>query len=122
MSDKIVRGRLLSFHAKPQARDDHSAYRYIDDGGLLVRNGVIAAMGTFDEVQAKAEPNVEINDFRGKLIMPGFIDPHMHFPQLQILASYAGSLLEWLNTYTFAEEQRFGEPRARVAHCWSFDG
>lgn len=110
MSEKLVRGRLLSFHAKPQARDDHSAYRYIEDGALLVRRGIIAAMGTFDEVAAKAEADVEIDDHRDKLIMPGFIDPHMHFPQMQILASYAGSLLEWLNTYTFAEEQRFGDP------------
>ncbi|WP_027835675.1 guanine deaminase [Maritalea myrionectae] len=117
MSEKLVRGRLLSFHAKPQARDDDSAYRYIEDGALLVRNGTIAAMGSFDEVRTQADDGVQIHDHCGKLIMPGFIDPHMHFPQMQVLASYAGSLLEWLNTYTFVEEQRFSDSvhAARIA-------
>ena len=41
--------------------------------------------------------------------MAGFIDPHIHFPQMQVIGSYAANLLEWLNTYTFVEEQKFGD-------------
>jgi guanine deaminase len=56
-------------------------------------------------------------DHRPNLIMPGFIDTHIHFPQMQVIGSYAGSLLEWLNTYTFVEEQRFADAAhsARIA-------
>ena len=44
------------------------------------------------------------------LIMPGFIDPHIHFPQTQVIASYGAQLLEWLEKYTFVEEQKFADP------------
>jgi guanine deaminase len=55
----------------------------------------------------KAHPDEEIIDHRPHLIMPGFIDTHLHFPQMQVVGSYAGALLEWLNKYTFVEEQKF---------------
>ena len=42
--------------------------------------------------------------------MPGFIDPHIHFPQTQVIASYGAQLLEWLEKYTFVEEQKFADP------------
>ncbi len=45
--------------------------------------------------------------------MPGFIDTHIHFPQTQVIASYGAQLLDWLNKYTFVEEQRFADPE----HC-----
>ncbi|MGB2149085.1 MAG: guanine deaminase [Cobetia amphilecti] len=44
------------------------------------------------------------------LMMPGFIDTHVHFPQLDIIASYGHCLIDWLNTYTFPAEQRFADP------------
>ena len=47
------------------------------------------------------------------LVLPGFIDPHIHFPQTQVIASYGAQLLEWLNKYTFVEEQKFADP----GHC-----
>ena len=49
-------------------------------------------------------------DHRPHLILPGFIDTHIHYPQMQVIGSYAEDLLEWLNTYTFVEEQRFADP------------
>ena len=117
MSGILVRGRLLSFRREPQGLDDHDSYVYIEDGGLLVGNGVISAMGDFTSVSHAAPEDVEVVDHRPHLIMPGFIDTHLHFPQMQVIGSYAGSLLEWLNTYTFVEEQRFVDPAhaARIA-------
>src|SRR5690606_32369941 len=49
-------------------------------------------------------------DHRPHLIMPGFIDPHLHFPQVQVIASWGAQLLDWLNGYTFPEETRFADP------------
>jgi guanine deaminase len=56
-----------------------------------------------------AGADATVIDHRPHLILAGFIDPHIHFPQMQVIGSYAAALLEWLNTYTFVEEQRFAD-------------
>lgn len=114
MTTRILRGRLLSFVAEPQARDDHASYRYIEDGAVTIIDGIITAVGPFDTANVAG---AEIVDHRPNLILPGFIDAHIHFPQMQVIGAYAAALLEWLNTYTFIEEQRFGDPAhaARIA-------
>lgn len=109
MTARLLRGRTLSFKSRPQARDDHASYVFEDDGALLIENGLISAAGSYAEVRTTAPDDVEIIDHRPYLLMAGFIDPHIHFPQMQVTASYAANLLEWLNTYTFVEEQRFAD-------------
>ena len=109
MTTKLLRGRTLSFKSRPQARDDHASYVYEEDGALLVENGRISAAGAYADVKYKSPVGVEVIDHRPHLLMAGFIDPHIHFPQMQVTASYAANLLEWLNTYTFVEEQRFAD-------------
>lgn len=113
----ILRGRLLSFIREPQDLTDTESFLYIEDGGLLLQDGQITMIGDFADVFDNAPPDATVTDHRPHLIMPGFIDTHLHFPQMQVVGSYAGSLLEWLNTYTFIEEQRFADPEhaARIA-------
>ncbi len=114
MSRKILRGRVLTFIEEPQARDDHGSYRYFEDGAVEIEAGTIVRVGQFEGAHS---PDVEIIDHRPHLILPGFIDAHIHFPQMQVIGAYAGALLEWLNDYTFIEEQRFGDEAhaARIA-------
>lgn len=108
---KVLRGRVLSFLSEPQGPDDTASYRYIEDGAVVVGpDGKIIMLGEFN---AKAAAPYEVIDHRPNLILPGFIDPHIHFPQMQVIGSYAANLLEWLNTYTFVEEQKFGD----IAHA-----
>jgi guanine deaminase len=57
--------------------------------------------------------DARVIDHRPHLILPGFIDAHAHFPQMQVIASFGTELLEWLNRYTFPEETRFADP----GHC-----
>lgn len=111
---RVLRGRVLSFLDAPQGRDDAHSQRYIEDGAVVVEGGRIVAVGEFAPPMAEGR---EVVDHRGKLIVAGFIDPHIHFPQMQVIGSYAANLLEWLNTYTFVEEQRFGDEAhaARIA-------
>ncbi|MBB4481564.1 guanine deaminase [Rhizobium etli] len=109
MTTTLLRGRLLSFHRAPLTLADSQSYLYEEDGGLLIEGGLIASVGPYADVKAQAaEGTIEI-DHRPHLILPGFIDMHLHFPQMQVIASYAANLLEWLNTYTFPEECRFVE-------------
>jgi len=105
----LIRGRTLSFHRAPDAADDHSSYAYDEDGAVLVRDGRIVASGAYDAVKAQADESVESVDHRPHLILPGFIDSHLHFPQMQVIASYGAELLDWLNTYTFPEEAKFAD-------------
>ena len=116
MTDRLLRGRLLSLHAEPQGPGDTSAYSYIEDGALRVAKGLIVAVGDYDGVAAQA-PGVPVTDHRPHLMMAGFIDLHIHFPQAQVIASWGAQLLDWLNTYTFPEEMRFADPAhaARMA-------
>ncbi|MDX3927207.1 MAG: guanine deaminase [Shinella sp.] len=117
MTQILVRGRLLSFLSRPESLDDRSSYRYEEDGALVVEGGRIAASGPYSEVSVMAPAGTQEIDHRPHLVVPGFIDTHVHFPQMQVIGSYAANLLEWLNTYTFPEECRFVETAhaARIA-------
>lgn len=116
MSRTLIRGRLLTFHREPQGPDDHTAHAYEEDGAVLVENGVIAAAGPHTSLAAAAK-DAHTVDHRPHLLMPGFVDAHAHFPQMQVIASFGTELLDWLNTYTFPEEMRFADPAhaARIA-------
>ena len=106
MSALLLRGRVVSFRTRPESIDDRAAYLFEEDGGVLVRDGVIVAAGDFSAVARQAE-GAEVIDHRPHLILPGFIDAHVHMPQMQVIASYGAELLDWLNTYTFPEETKF---------------
>jgi guanine deaminase len=115
--EKVLRGRVLRFVAEPAGIGDTASYVYEADGAILVRDGRVVAVGAADAVLAQAVPGVEVVDHRPHLLMPGFIDAHIHMPQAQIIASWGAQLLDWLNTYTFPAESRFSDPghAARIA-------
>ena len=107
MSRKIIRARLLSFLREPEGPEDTDSFRYIEDGGLVIEAGMIRAMADFAALDTTG---AEVIDHRPNLVMPGFIDTHLHFPQTQVIASWAAELLDWLNDYTFPEETRYADP------------
>ncbi|MDK3074465.1 guanine deaminase [Sedimentitalea sp. JM2-8] len=119
MTQRVLRGRLLTFHREPQSGDDTGAYTYLEDGALLIRDGIIEKTGPFAEVAALAG-DAPVTDHRPHLMMAGFIDTHIHFPQVQVIASWGAQLLDWLNNYTFPEETRFASERhsARMAEAF----
>ncbi|TRW97805.1 guanine deaminase [Paracoccus sp. M683] len=110
---QLIRGRVLDFHADPAVTDDN--HRYLEDGAILIEDGIIRAVGDYTDLR---EPGLAEIDHRPNLILPGFIDPHIHFPQVQVIASWGAQLLDWLNTYTFPEEARFADP----AHAQAMAG
>ena len=99
-------GDLLDFTAEPAWGETlSSAVRWRPAHWLLVEGGRIVA------VQADApDASWERHDHAGRLVLPGFIDTHVHSPQLDVIASYGTELLDWLNTYTFPAEQRYADP------------
>jgi guanine deaminase len=107
MTDTLLRGRTLTFLRWPDSIDDHAAYTYQEDGGLLIGEGKIVAAGSYAEVARQAGEGTKKIDHRPHLLLPGFIDAHVHFPQMQVIASHGAELLDWLNKYTFPEETKF---------------
>ena len=81
----------------------------IDDALVVVDRGLIVDAGDRGAL-ARRHPGVEIVDWRGLLIAPGFIDTHVHFAQVDAIASLADGLLQWLERCTFPQEARFGDP------------
>ncbi|GAA6179327.1 guanine deaminase [Shimia sp. NS0008-38b] len=108
MTQKLLRGRVLSFVAEPQGPEDTDSFVYHEDGALLIEAGKIVAMGGYEAVTSKAG-GAEVVDHRPHLLLPGFIDLHLHFPQVQVIASWGTQLLDWLNTYTFPAEVGFAD-------------
>lgn len=119
MTSLLIRGRVLAFLREPAGVDDRSSYLYEEDGAVLVRDGRVAAIGAHAAVSAEAQ-GVPVADHRPHLVLPGFIDAHVHFPQMQIIASYGAELLDWLNDYTFPEETKFRDAQhgRRVARLF----
>lgn len=89
--------------------DESSAIEYIEDGLLLVEKGYVRETGDAETLLPKLSADVRIVDHRGRLIIPGMIDCHVHFPQIDIIASYGEQLLDWLKEYAFPVEQKFGD-------------
>ena len=105
----LLRGRTLSFERAPESVTDTQAYHYIEDGGILMQDGLIVAVDRF-ETLSRSHPDATVVDHQPHLLMPGFIDTHLHFPQLQVIGSWAEQLLDWLNDYTFPAEAAFAAP------------
>lgn len=104
-----LRGDLLDFTGAPEwgvtaSPVVPSVVRYRPDHWLLIEGGRI--VGAQAEAPDASWPR---HDHRGQLILPGFIDTHVHSPQLDVIASYGTELLDWLNTYTFPAEQRYAD-------------
>lgn len=78
------------------------------DGALLIRSGLVAACGDFGTVRA-ANPEAPVTDLRGGFLLPGFVDAHVHFPQLRVLGSLGRSLLDWLEQCALPEEARMSD-------------
>ena len=102
------RGRVLHFVDDPAIAGER-AHVFHDDGVLVVRDGRVVQMGDWSALQRSLPQGTSVVDHRDRLILPGFIDTHIHYPQSDIIASYGEQLLEWLDLYTFPTERRFAD-------------
>ncbi len=106
---KAIRGRLLWYVSDPET-EGAAARRYVEDGLLVMRDGLVAASGEAAGLLPMLPEGTPVADHRPHLVTPGFIDAHIHYPQTQVVASFGATLLEWLERYTFVEEQLFADP------------
>lgn len=114
MSETLIIGQTLAFAGDPFREGWEAVVRHAARGGVLVRDGRIAATGEADDLR-RAHPAAEVVDHGAALVSAGFVDAHMHYPQTGIIASWGKRLIDWLNLYTFPEEMRFGDPAYAAA-------
>lgn len=103
-----LRGQTVSFKADPFEHGD-DALHYESDGLVLIEDGIITAAGSYDSLRDRVA-GVDITHYPNSLILPGFIDTHVHYPQTQMIGAYGAQLIDWLNEYTFVCEQQFADP------------
>ncbi|MBA1272337.1 guanine deaminase [Stutzerimonas azotifigens] len=115
---KAFRAALLHCLADPREVGVEASYEYFEDGLLLVEDGKVARLGAAGDLLSSLPAGTELIEYPDALITPGFIDTHIHYPQVGVMGSYGTQLLDWLETYTFPNEGRFVDPehaRAQAA-------
>jgi guanine deaminase len=100
----ILRAAIFHTPRNPFRRDD--ALEVFEDGALVVEDGRVTACGDFVPVRARY-PDAELRDLRGGVLLPGFVDAHVHYPQVRALGGIGYSLLDWLENITLPEEVKF---------------
>jgi guanine deaminase len=106
---KIYRARVFTPVADPFTAEIAKSYVYHEDGFVAVDGDRIVGVGDFKDMPRDSAALTQLG--RNALIVPGFVDTHLHAPQLEMIGSYGGHLLEWLNRYTFPTEAKFRDPK-----------
>jgi guanine deaminase len=108
VGQQLHRGAVLHFLDDPASAGD-SSYEYFEDGGLLIEDGHVVATGEARRLLGSQSSSCDIIEHPDALLVPGFIDTHTHYPQMDIVGAHGKQLLEWLERYVFPTEARFAD-------------
>lgn len=109
-SETLLRASFFDFTALASQPDDIAAHaRYLEDGLLTLREGKVVSLESWEIAEGRVDAATVV-DLRGKLIVPGFVDTHIHYPQTEMIGAFGEQLLEWLNQYTFPVESQYHCP------------
>ena len=104
-----IRGAMLTFKADPYVSGMEKSMVYESDAVIVMEDGKISAVGQAKEILATLDDSVQVTEYKDSIILPGFIDSHVHYPQTEMIAAYGEQLIDWLNNYTFIAEQGFAK-------------
>lgn len=109
MAENAFRAEI--FHLLDDPNVTPNAYVHFKDGLLVVADGHVKAVGPFKTLAPRLRTSTKVRHYKNHILVPGFIDTHIHFPQVDIIASYGAQLMDWLNNYTFPAELAFSDPK-----------
>jgi len=113
MSVKAFRGEILHFIEDPALTSaqgsEQASYQYFEDGILLIEDGKVKQLGCAELLLTTLATHIQVTHIENGLIVPGFIDTHVHYPQTEMIGSYGEQLLQWLEDYTFPTEKQFSD-------------
>ena len=104
------RAGIIHFLDDPAKVGEKESYAYFPDGLLLVRSGKVEAVGSAEKLLPQLSAQIPVTSFPHSLIIPGFVDCHVHYPQIGMMAAPGGQLLEWLNQSVYPVERQFADP------------
>lgn len=117
-----IRSAALTFTGDPFAHPSETCMTYLSDALLVMAGGSISQFGPADDILPTLGPEVAVERYPDSLVLPGFIDSHVHYPQIQIIGAGGETLIDWLDKYTYVAEQAFDDPHhAQQAACQFFD-
>ena len=119
MTRQAYRAALLHMLEDPCRAPAEAAVAYHPDGLLVVEDGHVTAFGPYAEIAPTLGAETPVTAFPGKLITPGFVDAHIHYPQTDVVAAWGSQLLDWLHAHTFPAEQAFAD-RAHADEAAAF--
>lgn len=108
MAKQLLLGQTLGFSGNPLTQAQSDVVHFDSAGGVLIDGDQIIAVGNGSALQS-AHADAAVTNYGDALISAGFVDAHMHYPQTGMIASWGKQLIDWLNTYTFPEEAKFGD-------------
>ena len=106
MNSVACRGRILYFVESPR-KAGRDAWRYLEDGLLWIEDGYVREVGEYSLLAGRIPDSLPLRNYSDHLIIPGFVDTHTHFPQIEMIGAFGAQLLDWLQTYTFPTEKKF---------------
>jgi guanine deaminase len=111
----VTAHRAAILHCLRDPSDDKDpiaagSVEYFEDGLLVIDDGRVDQVGPAQELLARLPSGVPVEEHGDKLIIPGLIDCHVHYPQVDIIASYGERLLDWLEKYAYPAERAFTDP------------
>ncbi len=109
MTVTALRGRIVGFRDDPFLQSPSACLQYEPDGLVLIRDGHIELVGPYAELAQTLPPGTPLHEYGDAIISAGFVDAHVHFPQLGVVAAPGEQLLEWLERYVFPAEARFAD-------------
>ncbi|MEO8383869.1 MAG: guanine deaminase [Betaproteobacteria bacterium] len=104
-----LRGAALTFRDDPFLVGAAAAMHYESDALVVIDGGHIKAFGSYASLKNSLRHDTQVTSYADALILPGFIDLHVHYPQTQIIGAYGKQLIDWLNRFTFPAEQQFAD-------------
>lgn len=105
-----MRGTAVTFTGDPFRVGGEASARVETDALIVMQNGRITAFGAYASTREQLPAGTPVTMYENALILPGFIDTHVHYPQTQIIGAGGRQLIDWLNDYTFVAEQQFADP------------
>jgi guanine deaminase len=100
--------RATLFHTPRNPFNNTNALESFADGALVVEGDTVRAVGDYTALSGQF-PSAQVQDYRNAFILPGFVDTHVHYPQVPIIGAMGLRLLEWLETRTLPEEAKLAD-------------
>ncbi|MDQ0394549.1 guanine deaminase [Labrys monachus] len=107
MSVRAIRGAAISFVDDPFLVEPEAALAYRDDALVVIEAGRIVSVEDYDPARLPA--GMPVDHYPDAIICAGFVDTHVHFPQMEVIGAFGTQLLEWLDRYTFPAEMKFAD-------------